>query len=82
MYIYISIYVYIVVYSVRSCDVFFQAPLILIPQDSHSLSGLMVDLGEISIRNKFVLGEDRNELGYPSIFDEMTLELYNVKVSR
>lgn len=59
-----------------------RAPLILIPQDSHSLSGLMVDLGEISIRNKFVLGEDRNELGYPSIFDEMTLELYNVKVSR
>lgn len=59
-----------------------RAPLILIPQDSRSLSGLMVDLGQITINNKFELGEERNELGYPAIYDKINLELHNVKLSR
>ncbi|KAG7176031.1 Vacuolar protein sorting-associated protein 13C-like [Homarus americanus] len=32
-----------------------RAPLILVPQDSKSLSGLMIDLGQISINNKVEL---------------------------
>lgn len=59
-----------------------QAPLILIPQDSRSLSGLMVDLGQITIKNKFEMGQERNELGYPAIFDMINLQLQNVKISR
>lgn len=59
-----------------------RAPLILIPQDSRSLSGLMVDLGQITIKNKFEMGQERNELGYPAIFDLINLQLQNVKISR
>ncbi|XP_069946734.1 intermembrane lipid transfer protein VPS13C-like isoform X2 [Cherax quadricarinatus] len=59
-----------------------RAPLILIPQDSCSLSGLMVDLGQITINNKFEMGQERNELGYPAIYDMINLELHNIKLSR
>nr|XP_045626468.1 vacuolar protein sorting-associated protein 13C-like isoform X1 [Procambarus clarkii] len=59
-----------------------RAPLILIPQDSSSLSGLMADLGQITINNKFEMGQERNELGYPAIYDMINLELHNVKLSR
>ncbi|XP_042203320.1 vacuolar protein sorting-associated protein 13-like isoform X2 [Homarus americanus] len=59
-----------------------RAPLILVPQDSKSLSGLMIDLGQISINNKFELGQERNELGYPAIYDMIDLKLHNVKLSR
>lgn len=61
---------------------FLQAPLILVPQDSNSLSGLMVDLGQIAIHNKFELGSERNELGYPAMFDKIQLHLNNIKLSR
>lgn len=59
-----------------------KAPLILVPQDSNSLSGLLVDLGQITIKNKFELGKERNELGYPAMFDKIQLELNNIKLSR
>lgn len=56
--------------------------MILIPQDSGSLSGLLVDLGKITINNKFEMGQERNELGYPSIYDLIMLNLQDVKLSR
>ncbi|XP_050687793.1 intermembrane lipid transfer protein Vps13-like isoform X2 [Eriocheir sinensis] len=59
-----------------------RAPLILVPQDSNSLSGLMVDLGLITIKNRFELGKERNELGYPAMFDKIQLELNQIKLSR
>ncbi|KAK3890033.1 hypothetical protein Pcinc_005997 [Petrolisthes cinctipes] len=59
-----------------------RAPVILIPQDSGSLSGLLVDLGKITINNKFKMGQERNELGYPSIYDMIMLNLQDVKLSR
>ncbi|XP_067143145.1 intermembrane lipid transfer protein Vps13 isoform X2 [Centruroides vittatus] len=65
-----------------SLDVCVQAPVIVIPQNSLSTNSLVVDLGIIKIHNKFLLGEKRNELGIPAIFEKMTVELHDLKLSR
>ncbi|XP_076066395.1 vacuolar protein sorting 13C isoform X3 [Oratosquilla oratoria] len=59
-----------------------RAPLILMPQNSKSMVGLMIDLGKIEILNSFELGSQRNELGHPIIYDKIRMQLHNVKLSR
>ncbi|CAL4127061.1 unnamed protein product, partial [Meganyctiphanes norvegica] len=63
-------------------DITLKAPLILMPQDSTSHSGLLLDLGEITIINGFRKDQNRNELGHHAIFDLINLQLQNVKISR
>lgn len=65
-----------------SMDVCVQAPVVVIPQNSLSTNTLVVDFGIIKVHNKFSLGEKRNELGIPAIFEKLTVELHDLKLSR
>ncbi|CAB3239394.1 unnamed protein product [Arctia plantaginis] len=56
------------------------APIIIVPENSKSYKALLIDLGRMSINNKFV------DLGISHVknkvtIDELTLELENVKLS-
>ncbi|KAJ8727553.1 hypothetical protein PYW07_001672 [Mythimna separata] len=56
------------------------APIIIIPENSKSRNAMLVDLGRMTLNNKFV---DLNVIGISNTVtvDELTLELENMKVS-
>ncbi|KAJ8733309.1 hypothetical protein PYW08_001607 [Mythimna loreyi] len=56
------------------------APLIIVPENSKSRNAMLIDLGRMTLNNKFV---DMNVLGVSNTVtvDELTLELENMKVS-
>ncbi|XP_017782476.1 PREDICTED: vacuolar protein sorting-associated protein 13C isoform X2 [Nicrophorus vespilloides] len=58
-----------------SLDIHLKAPEIIIPENSKSLSGLLVDLGFITITNKFNDLDIKNEAGYRVVIDELMLKL-------
>ncbi|KFM61574.1 Vacuolar protein sorting-associated protein 13C, partial [Stegodyphus mimosarum] len=65
-----------------SLDIVIQAPVIITPQNSLSSNAIVVDLGILKIMNHFMLGEKKNELGIPAIFEEMVLDLQNLQLFR
>ncbi|XP_074661340.1 intermembrane lipid transfer protein VPS13A-like [Tubulanus polymorphus] len=65
-----------------SLDIELQAPEIIVPQNSSSPNVLILDLGRLSLKNKFKLGERKSRDGSPAIFDCMTIELSNLKIIR
>ncbi|PSN37570.1 hypothetical protein C0J52_12647 [Blattella germanica] len=65
-----------------SLDVKLQAPLIVIPVNSKSLDVLFLDLGHLTIANKFRTLNIRNTQGHVAVLDESNLDLVNLKLSR
>lgn len=63
-------------------NVCIEAPVIIVPQNSSSKNAIVADLGTLKISNKFELGDKRNELGAPAIFDRMLLDLQSLQLSR
>ncbi|XP_063824261.1 intermembrane lipid transfer protein Vps13 isoform X2 [Ostrinia nubilalis] len=56
------------------------APIIIVPENSHSLNAMLVDLGRMSLNNKFVdlpVADVSNKV----TVDELTLELEDMKLS-
>ncbi|CAL1260766.1 unnamed protein product [Larinioides sclopetarius] len=63
-------------------NIVIEAPVIITPQNSLSDNAIVADLGVLKILNKFMLGEKRNELGMPAIFEKMNLHLTNLQLFR
>ncbi|XP_054711435.1 intermembrane lipid transfer protein Vps13-like [Uloborus diversus] len=63
-------------------NIIIQAPVIVTPQNSSSTNAIVADLGILKIINRFTLGEQRNELGIPGIFEKMVLDLQNLQLFR
>ncbi|KAF7282566.1 hypothetical protein GWI33_002356 [Rhynchophorus ferrugineus] len=59
-----------------------RAPRILVPVSSQSTDALLLDLGVISINNRFILLEVKNEEGYSAVVDEMKIALTNLIQSK
>lgn len=56
------------------------APVILVPERSNSLTGLMLDLGHLNIRNSFSLLETIK--GNSAVQDSITINLNSLKIAR
>ncbi|KAG8191289.1 hypothetical protein JTE90_003297 [Oedothorax gibbosus] len=63
-------------------NIIIEAPVIITPQNSLSDNTIVADLGVLKILNKFALGQKRNELGMPAIFENMSLQLTNLQLFR
>ena len=60
-------------------DVQIRAPEIVVPQHSERGPALVVDLGQLTIGNRFKMRPARNEIGSPAIVDEMSLQLADLR---
>ena len=63
-------------------DIHLKAPIIIVPQKSTSANALVVDLGKLTLANKFQPTEGRSSDGTPAILDNMKIELAALKISR
>lgn len=63
-------------------NIIIEAPVILTPQNSLSDNTIVADLGILKIHNRFSLGQKRNELGMPAIYEKMVLDLQNLQLFR
>ena len=61
-------------------DIEFQAPYIIVPQKSNSTDALIIDLGHLTLKNRFDLRSTRNEIGSPAIMDSISLNLEELRI--
>ena len=61
-------------------DIEFQAPYIIVPQKSNSTDALIIDLGHLTLKNRFDLRSIRNEIGSPAIMDSISLNLEELRI--
>ena len=61
-------------------DIEFQAPYIIVPQKSNSTDALIIDLGHLTLKNRFDLRSIRNEIGSPAIMDSIRLNLEELRI--
>ena len=59
-------------------DIQLKAPHIIVPHERHAL---IVDLGYLTVRNRFDLRPHRNEIGSPAIVDSIQLKLEDLRLS-
>ena len=59
-----------------------KAPVIIVPQSSTSTNALVVDLGHISISNRFRIGAGDTRRGVPAVLEDMSVELTALKLAR
>ncbi|XP_022258714.1 vacuolar protein sorting-associated protein 13C-like [Limulus polyphemus] len=64
-----------------SLDIFLKAPLIIIPQNVSSDIAVVADLGTLKLHNYFKVVNDPSDCGTPTIFDNLSLELFDLKFS-
>jgi len=57
-----------------------QAPYIIVPQTSNSTDALILDLGHLTMKNRFDLRNVRNEIGSPAIVDSISLSLQELRI--
>lgn len=65
-------------------DVNMKAPVIIVPESSRSSTVILLDLGRLTVANKFARPADgaKNSDGQPAILDKMTVDLTELNVSR
>lgn len=63
-------------------DVKMVAPNIIIPANTQSLNAIALDLGYITVKNKFLALEVENDFGQPAIVDDLNLTLNDLKLMR
>ncbi|XP_066252738.1 intermembrane lipid transfer protein Vps13 isoform X1 [Euwallacea similis] len=59
-----------------------RAPKLFVPVSSQSMDALLLDLGVISIKNKFLVLDVKNEEGFSAVVDDMKVTLTNLKQSK
>lgn len=64
-----------------SMDIKLKAPLIIIPQSSTSQNALVVDLGLITVENRFALRSGEG-LPLPAVVEKMDIKLTQLKLCR
>ncbi|KAF2348948.1 hypothetical protein FHG87_020296, partial [Trinorchestia longiramus] len=62
-------------------DCTIKAPLVVVPECSSGLKGLLVNLGELRVLNKLEVSGQRNQLGQPAIFDCIDMTLTDVTIA-
>lgn len=62
-------------------DCTIKAPIVVVPESSTSSRGLLLNLGQLRVRNTFQLSEERNQLGQPAIVDNINLTLTDIKIA-
>jgi len=68
-----------------SLQVELKAPVIIIPQNSHSCNAVVVDLGQLTVSNALQLAAaagQRSAEGFPPVLDLMHVELDKLLLSR
>ena len=60
----------------------FQAPVVIVPQNSKSNNTVVVDLGNIRVSNTFSMPGKYSHDKVPAVLDNMTVELSALKLSR
>jgi vacuolar protein sorting-associated protein 13A/C len=64
-------------------DINLKAPVIIVPQKSTSDNALVVDLGHLSVKNKFTIpAQKKTNDGMPAVLDHMVVQLQELKLSR
>ncbi|ELU14385.1 hypothetical protein CAPTEDRAFT_224867 [Capitella teleta] len=64
-------------------DINLKAPVIIVPQKSTSDNALVVDLGHLSVKNRFSIpGQKMTNDGLPAVLDHMVVKLQALKLSR
>ncbi|XP_022255668.1 vacuolar protein sorting-associated protein 13C-like [Limulus polyphemus] len=64
-----------------SLDIHLKAPIIIMPQNFHSETVLIADLGTLKLFNAFTMLNISNDCGIPAIFDNLCLEFSDLKLS-
>ncbi|ERL94107.1 hypothetical protein D910_11389 [Dendroctonus ponderosae] len=59
-----------------------RAPKIFVPVSSQSMDALLLDLGVISISNRFLMLDAKNEDGFSAVVDDMKVVLTDLKQSK
>ncbi|KAL4216396.1 Vacuolar protein [Mactra antiquata] len=65
-----------------SLSVNMDAPIIFMPQNSRSLNILLVDLGNLSVKNTFHKPGQVSMKGVPAVLEKMNVTITDVKISR
>jgi vacuolar protein sorting-associated protein 13A/C len=67
-----------------SLDVRVKAPVLVIPESSTSNLAIVLDLGQLSVKNKFERPEGgmKSPDGQPAVIDELTADLANCVICR
>ncbi|CAG9772493.1 unnamed protein product [Ceutorhynchus assimilis] len=63
-------------------DIRLRAPKIFVPVSSQKMDAILLDLGVISITNKFLVMEYKNEEGFSAVVDNMKITLTDLKLSK
>lgn len=63
-------------------NIIVKAPIIMVPINSHSYDSLLLDMGIITLENKFLTLEVKNEDGHPAVIDDLKIGFKDLKVSR
>ncbi|XP_028133900.2 intermembrane lipid transfer protein Vps13 isoform X1 [Diabrotica virgifera virgifera] len=65
-----------------SLNVIVKAPIIMVPINSHSYDSLLLDMGIITLENKFLTLDIQNEEGHPAVIDDLKIGFKDLKMSR
>lgn len=65
-----------------SLNIDLKAPNIIVPVSSQSYNALLLDLGHITLSNRFITLEVKNEQDQNAVLDEMKLKLSDLTVAR
>uniref|UniRef100_A0A8D8LZY6 Vacuolar protein sorting-associated protein 13C n=2 Tax=Cacopsylla melanoneura TaxID=428564 RepID=A0A8D8LZY6_9HEMI len=65
-----------------SLEISIAAPVLVIPACSGSTDAIIMDFGNLTVRNKFEVLETKNVKGHPAVLDHCCIELVNMTMSR
>ncbi|KAI5727709.1 hypothetical protein M8J77_005899 [Diaphorina citri] len=65
-----------------SLDISIAAPVIVIPASSVSRDAILMDFGNLTVKNKFETLATKNVKGHPAVLDHCCIELVNMTLSR
>ncbi|XP_008469568.1 vacuolar protein sorting-associated protein 13C [Diaphorina citri] len=65
-----------------SLDISIAAPVIVIPASSVSRDAILMDFGNLTVKNKFETLDTKNVKGHPAVLDHCCIELVNMTLSR
>ena len=65
-----------------SLNIRMKAPIIIVPQNSHSTNAIVIDLGKLELKNSFKVGGKKDDKGLPAVLDQMDIELTLLRIYR
>ncbi|KAL1452781.1 hypothetical protein WDU94_006978, partial [Cyamophila willieti] len=65
-----------------SLDISIAAPVLVIPASSVSTDAIIMDFGNLTVKNQFETLDTKNVKGHPAVLDHCRIELVNMTMSR